>query len=101
MRNVSLVRVVSVAAAFIIASFISFPSFPSTTIFTVAPTSVDRTFKSDRLPLIAPAGVPVAPVETTSTNSAPAREKVPLGCDSAFSPISSPKLANIFGRCAV
>ena len=106
MRKVSPVRVAGVAAAFVIASFISFPSFPSTTSFTVAPTSVDRAFKSDRLPLVAPTSVPGAPFETTSTSQTTLtrqalREKVPLGCDSAFSPISSPRLANIFGRCTV
>jgi hypothetical protein len=103
MRKVSLVRVAGVVTAFIVASFISFPSFPSTTVFTVPPTSVDRTFKSDRLPLAAPTSAPGAPIESTSTDQSqtPVREKVPLGCESAFSPISAPRLAHVFGRCAV
>jgi hypothetical protein len=29
------------------------------------------------------------------------REKVPLGCDGAFSPVASPRLANVFRRCTV
>jgi hypothetical protein len=29
------------------------------------------------------------------------REKIPVGCDRAFSPVSSPRLANVFQRCTV
>jgi hypothetical protein len=31
--------------------------------------------------------------------SAQTRRKMPVGCDPAFSPVSSPSLAMVFGRC--
>ncbi|MGO9045617.1 MAG: hypothetical protein ACLQFW_01835 [Xanthobacteraceae bacterium] len=57
-----------------------------------APLSVDRAFKGDRLPLAAD--------KIRAPASSAQREKIPLGCDPAFSAISSPLLANIFRRCA-
>jgi hypothetical protein len=97
MRPILFARGAAVVAALLIASFISFPSFPSTGLFTVSPPIVDRTLKGDRLPLwVSPdrIGVPAAPMRQT-------REKVPVGCDGAFSPVSSPRLANVFRRCTV
>jgi hypothetical protein len=40
-------------------------------------------------------GSPVSPAQPAS------REKVPLGCEAAFSSISAPQLANIVRRCVV
>lgn len=58
--------------------------------------SVNRFRKGDRLPLH-PAGTiwrdPRAPHGLQS------QEKVPFGCDPAFSPVASPSLSMIFGRC--
>jgi len=62
-------------------------------------TSVDRTHKkSDRLPQ---AGMRYqSPNNSSSTEIAPRSRKLPpLGCDSAFSPITAPSLAHIFQRC--
>ena len=59
-----------------------------------APTfSVNREFKSDRLP--------IAPLSAASRDAIRAQhpEKIPVGCDSSFSPISAPRLAYIYGRC--
>jgi hypothetical protein len=99
MRSVLLVRVTGVMLALFTASFISFPSFPSTGIFTLGPApAVNRALKGDRLPSVSPA------VQTNELG-APARPassgKVPVGCEAAFSSISAPQLANVFGRCAV
>jgi hypothetical protein len=63
----------------------------------VNPPTVDRTFKGDRLPVAVSAdkiGAPASPTQQT-------RGKGPVGCDGAFSPISSPLLATVFRRCTV
>jgi hypothetical protein len=69
--------------------------------------SVNRALKGDRLPFASHA-------ISTSTQANPAawpdplrspnglrRQRIPLGCDRAFSPISSPLLANVYRRCTV
>jgi hypothetical protein len=90
MRPIWLVH--AAAVALFAASFISFPSFSGAGLFTVNPPTVDRTFKGDRLPLTI--GAPASPRQQS-------REKVLVGCDGAFSPIASPRLANVFRRCTV
>ena len=61
--------------------------------------SVNREFKGDRLPL--PPGVNSAVSQDQSGSRRQARKpnEIPLGCDAAFSPVSSPRLANVYGRC--
>jgi hypothetical protein len=104
MRGIFLVRLAGVALALCTASLISFPSIPnpaagrpiSNPAFTV-----DRTLKGDRLAPVAPVaqpsefGLPSLPARSQS------RERVPVGCDPAFSPISVPRAANVFRRCIV
>lgn len=101
MRNMWTFRAAAVAFALVTASLVSFPSF-STTSANAIPTpavSVNRALKGDRLPSVNPTALklrsPVAPLQTQS------RARVPVGCDNAFSPISSPRLANVFRRCVV
>jgi hypothetical protein len=91
-------RTVAVAALFA-ASFISFPSFPGAGLFTVNTPTVDRALKGDRLPLTAPAGAPL--IGAPAPQRQQSREKVPIGCDGAFSPVASPLRANVFRRCTV
>lgn len=58
--------------------------------------SVNRFRKGDRLPLYHPGAVwrdPSAP------NGLQSQEKVPFGCDPAFSPVSAPSLSTVYGRC--
>jgi hypothetical protein len=98
MRPILLVRA-AVGAALVAVSFISFPSFPSAGLFTVNAPAVDRTLKGDRLPLTAPARAPM--IGTSGSQRQQSREKVPIGCDGAFSPVASPRLANVFRRCTV
>ena len=98
MRPIFVVRAVT-AAALLAVSFISFPSFPGAALFTVNPPAADRTFKGDRLPLTAPAGSPTIGAPTSRRQQS--RERVPIGCDGAFSPIATPLLANVFRRCTV
>lgn len=72
--------------------------------------SVNRQLKGDRLPAwsIAPAAVrngTGSELRNELPNDLGAREqslkprKLPIGCEGAFSPISSPRLAHIVGRC--
>ena len=104
MRSVLLVRFAGVMLALFTASFIAFPSFPSTGMFASNPApSVNRVLKGDRLPLIGRAmqtheespTLPASPVQPAAGG------RVPVGCEAAFSPISAPQLATIFRRCVV
>jgi hypothetical protein len=60
--------------------------------------TVDRTFKGDRLPLPSEINAAVSRNEVGPQRS-PARKEIPVGCDASFSPVSSPSLAYVFGRC--
>jgi hypothetical protein len=63
-----------------------------------APTfSVNRQFKGDRLPLSRAPSVARRGLSTQEQSPKPA--KIPVGCEGAFSPISSPRLAHVLGRC--
>ena len=92
-------RTAAVAAALSVASFISFPSFSGVDLFTVKWPAPNRIVKGDRLPLTAPAGSPLDAAPASLRRQS--REKVPAGCDGAFSPIATPRLANVFRRCTV
>jgi hypothetical protein len=69
--------------------------------------SVNREFKGDRLPAssIAPVVSRSRPQNGLSTRDLGAQDqaqkprKIPVGCEGSFSPISSPRLAHILGRC--
>jgi hypothetical protein len=73
--------------------------------------SVNREFKGDRLPAssIAPVASRSRPQSGPITRDLGARDggqdqaqkprRIPIGCEGAFSPISSPRLAHIVGRC--
>jgi hypothetical protein len=59
--------------------------------------SVNRQFKGDRLP---PASAPTDTRRGLSTQEQSSKpQKIPVGCEGSFSPISSPRLAHIVGRC--
>ena len=103
MRGIFMFRLAAVAAALLTASLISISFVPeSSPAAARSPDSeitVNRALKGDRLQLLAPtfrlneAGSPGVAAQRQPP------KKIPLGCDRAFSPISSPKLANVFGRC--
>ena len=61
------------------------------------PVSVNRLRKGDRLPLVHPGA------SDSRTKPMPGglqtQEKAPLGCDPAFSPVSSPAKVVVYGRC--
>jgi hypothetical protein len=79
--------------------------------------SVNREFKGDRLPAssIAPVASRSRPQNGPNTRDLGARDqgardlggqdraqkprRIPIGCEGSFSPISSPRLAHIVGRC--
>jgi hypothetical protein len=91
--RIQFVPIAAVVSGLLLASFIAFPSFPGTGFLSFTPSvAVDRALKGDRLPL-------PAPTDKTEMRvpSAPSlRGKIPVGCDRAFSPVSSPRLANVF-----
>ena len=58
--------------------------------------TVNHFRKGDRLPLFHSRAVQQgAPMP----GGLQTRRKVPFGCDSAFSPVVSPELADVYGRC--
>jgi hypothetical protein len=59
-------------------------------------TLVNHAFKGDRLPL--PSDVNSALTRNESQHRRGAKT-IPEGCDPSFSPISTPQLAHVFGRC--
>lgn len=59
--------------------------------------SVNRQFKGDRLPVANAATVARRGLSTQQQSSKP--QKIPVGCEGSFSPISSPRLAHVIGRC--
>jgi hypothetical protein len=59
--------------------------------------SINRQFKGDRLPVSGTPNVARRGLSTQDQSSKP--QKIPVGCEGAFSPISSPRLAHIVGRC--
>ena len=77
---------------------ISFPSFPSTLGTVYEPQVVDRALKGDRL-TNAPAPAKNGPESQPSLERA--GKRVPMGCDRAFSSMSSRQFSTIFGRCLV
>ena len=101
MRSMWSFRVAAVAFALVTASLVSFPSLSTTGVglSSTPAASVNRALKGDRLPTAKPTAwqhefrPPVTPLQS--------RARVPVGCDTAFSPISSPRLANVFRRCLV
>jgi hypothetical protein len=58
--------------------------------------SVNREFKSDRLPL--PSDMNSAFSKSEPPRSQGSKE-IPDGCDPSFSPITTPQLAQVYGRC--
>jgi hypothetical protein len=98
MGRILFVRIAAVVSGLLVASFVAFPSFPSSGFLSFTPAvSIDRTLKGGRLPPSAPTDKTEMPMQSAPSS----REKIPVGCDRAFSPISSPRLANVFRRCAV
>ncbi len=66
---------------------------------TTTAVSVNREFKGDRLPLPSDVNSGVSQTETGSQRRARTPDEIPFGCDASFSAISSPRLADVYGRC--
>jgi hypothetical protein len=60
--------------------------------------SVNRSLKGDRLPLAAEINSAISRREP-GLRLLQAPGEIPLGCDGAFSPVASPRLARVYGRC--
>jgi hypothetical protein len=66
--------------------------------------SVNHFRKGDRLPLLHPGSLNVPSNQGVwqgqrLPNGLQTQEQTPLGCDPAFSPVSSPARAVVYGRC--
>jgi hypothetical protein len=58
--------------------------------------SVNHFQKGDRLPLFRSHAVQQG---QPASGASQTKGKVPFGCDSSFSPVTSPELATVYGRC--
>ena len=90
----TVLQFVFLGAATSAAIVISFPSFPNTLGFVSKPQVVDRALKGDRL-TIEPATAKKSPSLVRTG------KRIPMGCDRAFSSMSSPQFSSLFGRCVV
>ena len=74
----------------------SFPSFPNTVTTTSNQQFVDRAHKTDRMK-----NGPTAAKTQPHPSLMRAEKRVPIGCDRAFSSMSSSQFLTTFGRCLV
>jgi hypothetical protein len=100
MAKQMLVRLAAAAGLLALAVFfVGLDPFLSAGASQTSPISVDRTFKTDRLPASHQAVVvPDWRYEFSAFNPQ-LRAQMPFACDAAFSTISSRAAANFFGRC--
>jgi len=61
--------------------------------------SVNRALKSDRLPMHEALNASAWQTEFESLARVSVPHDIPVGCDPAFSPVVSPRLALVYGRC--
>ena len=94
----TITRIAIVATALCSIVLISFPSFPNTLGMLSKPLLIDRALKGDRL---SNASTPTKDGPKSQPSLVRAEKRVPVGCDRAFSSISSPHFSTIFGRCLV
>ena len=94
----TITRLTIVATALCSITLISFPSFPSTLGIVFKPQLVDRALKRDRL-----TNAPAPAKNELKSQPALVRtgKQVPVGCDRAFSSMSSPQFSTLYGRCMV
>jgi hypothetical protein len=94
----TITRLTIVATALCSITLISFPSFPSTLGIVFKPQLVDRALKRD---LLSNASAPTKNGPKSQPSLVRAEKRVPVGCDRAFSSMSSPQFSTLYGRCLV
>ena len=99
MRGPSLVRCAGVAVGLFSICLISFPSFPNTNGFSLNPQTVNRELKGDRQRTMTPTPLATKNRPLWLPSLSRAHKKIPVGCDTAFSSVSSPQFATVYGRC--
>ncbi len=67
---------------------------------TVPAFTVNREFKGDRLPLPSDINSAISRNELRSPRLSETPKQIPIGCERAFSPVSAPRLAYYYARCA-
>jgi hypothetical protein len=92
--NRTIVRVAVTAAAICSIVLISFPSFPNAHGIDFKPQPVNRALKGDR-----PTTAPAQAGRKSQPSLERAGKQMPLGCDRAFSSMSSAQFSTLFGRC--
>jgi hypothetical protein len=97
-RVASAVGLIALALAFVgLVPFLSAaPSAGAGFPVSLPATSVNHEFKGDRLPL--PADTNSAMTKNDAQRLQDTK-RIPDGCDPAFSPITTPRLSNVYGRC--
>jgi hypothetical protein len=61
--------------------------------------SVNREYKGDRLPSPSDINSAVSRNDVRLPRRSAMPAEIPVGCDPAFSPVSSPRMAYFYGRC--
>lgn len=62
--------------------------------------TVNHEFKGDRLPVVSRGNAAVSRSDIDSQLGSRLQAKIPVGCEPAFSPVTNPRLASYYGRCA-
>jgi hypothetical protein len=103
MSRLLVIRVLGAVAlcssALILVGLAPFPGAPAAAGVSspIATITVNRFRKGDRLPLF--------PSQATRRDVKPqgleSPQRIPVGCDPAFSPVSTPSLSMVYGRCMV
>ena len=92
----TVLRFAIVATALCSIVVVSFPSFPSTLGLVSKPQVVDRALKGDQLNSTPAKNGPKSQPALVRTG-----KQVPMGCDRAFSSMSSAQFSSLYGRCMV
>jgi hypothetical protein len=92
----TVLRFAIVATALCSIVVISFPSFPNTLGVASKSQVVDRALKGDRLTNSSTKNGPKSQPALVRTG-----KQVPMGCDRAFSLMSSAQFSSLYGRCMV
>jgi hypothetical protein len=104
LRMASAVGLVSLSLFFVgLIPFLSAgPSAGAGFVVKAPASSVEREFKGDRLPLPSDGNSAFSKSEPQRSQGPKAIEgskAIPDGCDPSFSPITTPQLAHVYGRC--
>src|SRR6201996_2579195 len=97
---------VTLLALFFVSALPLLSSARTTSAVSITPgVTVDHEFKGDRLPFHTALGPSILQNDFDALNQkrvqsrAEAPQEIPFACDPSFSPVATPRLAYIYGRC--